>query len=80
MLEAREVVGAVAQLAEHVGLVVDDLADLARRVPVLLAQLVAQSAQTITLVVSLPLVFTFWLSGISLLKSLQEDYGDQSKT
>ncbi|MDA8591246.1 BCCT family transporter [Luminiphilus sp.] len=39
-----------------------------------------KEAQTITLVVSLPLVFTFWLSGISLLKSLQEDYGDQSKT
>ena len=39
-----------------------------------------KEAQTITLVVSLPLVFTFWLSGISLLKSLQEDYGDRGKS
>ena len=35
-----------------------------------------KTAQTVVLVVSLPLVFTFWLSGISLLKSLKEDHGD----
>jgi len=32
-----------------------------------------KEAQTVVLVVSLPLVFTFWLSGISLLRSLKED-------
>ena len=32
-----------------------------------------KEAQTVVLVVSLPLVFTFWLSGISLLRSLSED-------
>ena len=35
-----------------------------------------KTAQTVVLVVSLPLVFTFWLSGISLFKSLKEDHGD----
>lgn len=34
-----------------------------------------KTAQTVVLVVSLPLVFTFWLSGISLLRSLKEDHG-----
>ena len=35
-----------------------------------------KTAQTVVLVVSLPLVFTFWLSGISLFKSLKEDHGE----
>ena len=35
-----------------------------------------KTAQTVVLVVSLPLVFTFWLSGISLLRSLKEDHED----
>ena len=30
-----------------------------------------REAQTATLVVSLPLTFTFWLTGIALLKSLR---------
>mgnify|MGYP002020667682 FL=1 len=33
-----------------------------------------KTAQTVVLVVSLPLVLTFWLSGISLFKSLKEDH------
>jgi len=33
-----------------------------------------KEAQTATLVVSLPLTFTFWLSGWGLLKSLREDH------
>ena len=33
-----------------------------------------KEAQTATLVVSLPLTFTFWLSGWALLKSLHEDH------
>ena len=33
-----------------------------------------KEAQTATLVVSLPLTFTFWISGAALLKSLHEDH------
>jgi BCCT family betaine/carnitine transporter len=33
-----------------------------------------REAQTATLVVSLPLTFTFWLTGIALLKSLRADH------
>ena len=33
-----------------------------------------REAQTATIVVSLPLTLTFWLTGISLLKSLRADY------
>ena len=39
-----------------------------------------KEAQRVVLVVSLPLVFTFWLSGISLFKSLKEDHGAPSET
>ena len=40
----------------------------------LMARAEVREAQTATLVVSLPLTFTFWLTGIALLKSLRADH------
>ena len=43
--QAGDVIGIIAQLTQHIGLIIDDFADVARRIPVVIAHLLARRAR-----------------------------------